>query len=437
MMKKEELLKTINKLNIKFIRLQFTDILGKIKNLALPTKSLINNLDDGIVFDGSAIDGFARLKEKEMYLKPDYNTFKVLPWRSKRGGRVARLICDIYATEKQPFAGGPRNTLKKVRSRFEELGYTMFVGPEIEFFLFQNANAGAGETLSYDSNSYFDLETTSKGGEVRKEIVLVLNQMGFKVREAHHEVAPGQHEISLRDQDVLQAADDIVTAKFVIKAVADRCGMQATFMPKPVFGKTGSGLHLHQSLFKNGENVFGDQRQRLNLSQVAKCYINGLLEHAAGLTAITNPAVNSYKRLVGGYEAPVCTTWSSRSRDSFLRTTTTADKDQKIELRNVDAIANPYLALASILQAGLDGIEKEREESLIDREQNYLPQDLNEALEELKKDEVIQTVLGEYIINKFITAKKIEFDVYQTQVHDWELERYLDLFKQNKIIDPI
>ena len=435
MMKKEELLKTINKLNIKFIRLQFTDILGKIKNLALPAKNLINNLDDGIVFDGSAIDGFARLEEKEMYLKPDYNTFKVLPWRSKRRARVARLICDVYATEKQPFAGGPRNVLKKVRSKFKKIGYTMFVSPEIEFFLFQNANAGAGETLSYDSNSYFDLETTSKGREVRKEIVLVLNQMGFKVREAHHEVAPGQHEISLQDQEVLAAADDIVTAKFVIKAVADQYGLQATFMPKPVYGKTGSGLHLHQSLFENGENIFSDERQKL--SKVANYYINGLLEHAVGFTAITNPAVNSYKRLVAGYEAPISTAWSSRSRNSFLRVTKTAGEGKEIELRNVDAIANPYLALASILQAGLEGIENGREELLIDREQKYLPQDLSEALEELKKDEVIKNVLGEYIIDKFITAKKIEFDVYQTQVHDWELKRYLDLFRQNKIIDPI
>lgn len=432
-MKKEELLKIINKLNIKFIRLQFTDILGKIKNLALPAKNLINNLDDGIVFDGSAIDGFARLKEKKMYLKPDYNTFKVLPWRSKRGDRVARLICDVYATEKQPFAGGPRNTLKKVRSRFEELGYTMFVGPEIEFFLFKNGNARAAETLSYDSNSYFDLETTSKGREVRKEIVLVLNQMGFKVKETHHEVAPGQHEISLQDQGVLAAADDIVTAKFVIKSVADQYGLQATFMPKPVYGKTGSGLHLQQSLFKNGKNVFWDERQSLNLSKIAKCYINGLLEHAVGFTAITNPTVNSYKRLVAGYEAPVSTTWSSGSRNSLLRVTTTAGENKKIELRNVDAIANPYLALASILQAGLDGIKKERETSLV----KQLPQDLNTALEELKKDEVIQTVLGKYISDKFITAKKIESDVYQTQIHDWELKRYLDMFRQNKIIDPI
>ena len=348
---------------------------------------------------------------------------------------MARLICDIYATEKQPFAGGPRNTLKKVRSRFEELGYTMFVGPEIEFFLFRSAAAGVREALSYDSNSYFDLETTFKGREVRKEIVLVLNQMGFNVKETHHEVAPGQHEISLQDQEVLAAADDIVTAKFVIKAVADQYGLQATFMPKPVYGKTGSGLHLHQSLFENGENIFSDERQKL--SKVANYYINGLLEHAVGFTAITNPAVNSYKRLVAGYEAPISTAWSSRSRNSFLRLTTTAGEGQKIELRNVDAIANPYLALAVIWQAGLDGIKKEKEASLVDGEHKQLPQDLNTLLEELKKDGVIQAVLGEYISNKFIAAKKIESDVYRTQVHDWELKRYLDMFRQNKIIDPV
>jgi glutamine synthetase len=377
-----------------------------------------------------------------MYLRPDYDTFTIFPWRPEKDGAVARLICDVYMPDGTPFSGGPRNVLKKALKEAEEMGYEMNVGPEPEFFLFQLDENGEATTKTHDNGGYFDLGPIDKGINARRSIVLALEEMGFEVEASHHEVAPGQHEIDFKYAPALETADNIATFKFVTKSIAHEHGLHATFMPKPIFGENGSGMHVHQSLFKDGKNVFYDENDRLGLSKTAYHYIGGLLKHARAITAITNPSINSYKRLVPGYEAPVYVAWSSANRSALIRIPAARGAGTRLELRNPDPSANPYLAIAVMLKAGLDGIKNEieppaevleniyemsaakKEESKIES----LPANIDKAVSLLLKDEVITSVLGEHVLEHFVAAKKVEWDEYRTQVSQWELDKYLSTF---------
>ncbi|KXS50159.1 MAG: glutamine synthetase [Halanaerobium sp. 4-GBenrich] len=439
---KEDILKMAEEKNVRFIRMQFTDILGIVKNVAITVKQLEDALDNKIMFDGSSIDGFTRIQESDMYLRPDYDTFTIFPWRPEKDGAVARLICDVYMPDGTPFSGGPRNVLKKALKEAEEMGYEMNVGPEPEFFLFQLDENGEATTKTHDNGGYFDLGPIDKGINARRSIVLALEEMGFEVEASHHEVAPGQHEIDFKYAPALETADNIATFKFVTKSIAHEHGLHATFMPKPIFGENGSGMHVHQSLFKDGKNVFYDENDRLGLSKTAYHYIGGLLKHARAITAITNPSINSYKRLVPGYEAPVYVAWSSANRSALIRIPAARGAGTRLELRNPDPSANPYLAIAVMLKAGLDGIKNEieppaevleniyemsaakKEESKIES----LPANIDKAVSLLLKDEVITSVLGEHVLEHFVAAKKVEWDEYRTQVSQWELDKYLSTF---------
>lgn len=439
---KTDILKMAEENNVRFIRMQFTDILGITKNVAITVKQLEDALDNKIMFDGSSIDGFTRIQESDMYLRPDYDTFTLFPWRSEKGGTVARLICDVYTPEGEPFAGGPRNVLKNALKEAEEMGFDMNVGPEPEFFLFQLDENGEATTKTHDNGGYFDLGPVDKGQNARRSIVLALEEMGFEVEASHHEVAPGQHEIDFKYAPALETADNIATFKFVTKSIAHQHGLHATFMPKPIFGENGSGMHVHQSLFKDGKNSFYDENDKLGLSQTAYYYIGGLIKHARSLAAITNPSVNSYKRLVPGYEAPVYVAWSSANRSALIRIPASRGAGTRLELRNPDPTANPYLAIAVMLKAGLDGIKNKIEppkevleniyEMSDERKEELkiesLPGDINEAIGLLLEDEVITGVLGDHILEHFVAAKKVEWDIYRTQVTNWELEQYLTTF---------
>jgi glutamine synthetase len=394
------------------------------------------------MFDGSSIDGFTRIQESDMYLRPDYDTFTIFPWRPAEGGAVARLICDVYTPDGKPFSGCPRNVLKKALKEAEEMGFDMNVGPEPEFFLFQQDETGEATTITQDDGGYFDLGPIDKGINARRDIVLALEEMGFEVEASHHEVAPGQHEIDFKYAPALKTADNIGTFKFVTKSLANEHGLHATFMPKPIFGENGSGMHVHQSLFKDGENIFYDESDKLGLSQAAYYYIGGLLKHAKAIAAITNPSVNSYKRLVPGYEAPVYVAWSSANRSALIRIPAARGNGTRLELRNPDPTANPYLAIAVMLKAGLDGIKNEIEppkevleniyEMSADRKNELdiesLPANINEAVDLLLEDEVITSVLGDHVLEHFVAAKKAEWDSYRTQVSQWELDSYLNTF---------
>ena len=441
-MTKEDVLEKAEELDVKFVRLQFTDILGVTKNVAITIEQLEEALEEGIMFDGSSIDGFTRIHESDMYLKPDFDTFITFPWRPETGGTVARLICDVHTPDGEPFTGGPRNVLQNVLEEAEEMGYDMFVGPEPEFFLFEQTEEGEATTVTHDNGGYFDLGPVDLGQDARRDIILALDEMGFEVEASHHEVAPGQHEIDFEYEDALSTADNIATFKFVVKSIANQHGLHATFMPKPIFGENGSGMHVHQSLFKDGENAFYDEEGNLGLSQTAKYYIGGLLKHAKAIAAITNPTVNSYKRLVPGYEAPVYQAWSASNRSALIRIPAATGAGTRLEMRNPDPTANPYLAIAVMLKAGLDGIKNEIEppaevveniyEMTIERKQELgiesLPANINEAVRELLNDEVVQDALGEHVLEHFVEAKEIEWDTYRTQVHDWELEQYLSTY---------
>ena len=441
-MTKEDVLQQAEELDVKFIRLQFTDILGITKNVAITVEQLDEALSEGIMFDGSSIDGFTRIQESDMYLKPDFDTFITFPWRPETGGTVARLICDVCTPDGEPFIGGPRNVLQNVLEEAEELGYEMYVGPEPEFFLFEKTEDGEATTITHDDGGYFDLGPVDLGQDARRDIILALDEMGFEVEASHHEVAPGQHEIDFKYEDALSTADNIATFKFVVKSIASQHGLHATFMPKPIFGENGSGMHVHQSLFKDGSNAFYEEGAELGLSQTAKYYIGGLLKHAKAIAAITNPTINSYKRLVPGYEAPVYQAWSASNRSALIRIPAASGAGTRLEMRNPDPTANPYLAIAVMLKAGLDGIKNEIEppsevveniyEMTAERKAELgiesLPANINQAVQELLKDETIQDALGEHVLEHFVTAKEIEWDTYRTQVHDWELEQYLSVY---------
>jgi glutamine synthetase len=423
---------------VRFLRLQFTDILGINKNVEVPKSQFAKALAGDILFDGSSIEGFVRVEESDMLLRPDHATFRVFPW-GDAGQKVARVICDVVSPDGAEFAGDPRRVLKEQVAKAAKQGYVMNAGMEAEFFLFRPAADGGAATLTHDVGGYFDLAPMDRGEEARRAIVAVLEQLGFEVEAAHHEVAHGQHEIDFRYADALTTADNIATFRFVVKHVAQQFGLVASFMPKPIYGQNGSGMHTHQSLFKKGENAFFDAKGEFELSKTAHHYIGGLLAHARGMSAITNPLVNSYKRLVPGYEAPVNVAWSIHNRSPLIRVPARRGTGTRIELRSPDPAANPYLALAVMLAAGLDGIGTEatsREpvnENIYDmshRERRRLriddlPRDLNEACDELEKDTVITDALGAHITTQFLAAKRQEWSEYMSQVSAWELDRYL------------
>lgn len=439
--KKARIIERCERERVRFLRLQFTDILGVIKNVELPNSQIEEALDGEIMFDGSSIEGFVRIEESDMYLRPDPDTFQIFPWTYNTGDRVARMICDISTPDGQPFAGCPRTTLKRVIAMAAEKGYVMNAGPEAEFFLFQMRN-GAPTTETHDQAGYFDLIPVDLGEDVRREIVLALEAMGFHVEAAHHEVAPGQHEIDFRYDDVLTTADNISTFRFVVKNVALRNGLHATFMPKPLVGINGSGMHTHQSLFSNGMNVFYDEGASWQLSETCLHYIGGVLRHAKGFCAITNPLVNSYKRLVPGYEAPTNIAWSEKNRSPLVRVPAARGVATRIELRMPDPSCNPYLALAVMLRSGLDGIEQKIDPGppinkniyrMSQRERRHLridelPGNLSEALDELEQDDLIKDTLGEHILERFVEAKREEWQDYIKTVSPWEVRRYLAIY---------
>ncbi len=436
---KEDIRKFVTEENVNFVRLQFTDILGMIKNVEIPISQLEKALDNKMMFDGSSIEGFVRIEESDMYLIPDLNTWMVFPWPSGKG-RVARLICDISLANGSPFTGDPRGNLKRVLTEMKELGFTDFnLGPEPEFFLFKLDDNMQPTMELNDNGGYFDLAPMDLGENCRRDIVLELEEMGFEVEASHHECAPGQHEIDFKYADVLTACDNIQTFKLVVKTIARKHGLHATFMPKPLFGVSGSGMHCNVSLFKDGENAFVDENGKLQLSTTAYQFMAGVLEHVPGFTAVTNPTVNSYKRLVPGYEAPCYIAWSAQNRSPLIRIPASRGISTRIEVRSVDSAANPYLAMAVILKAGLDGIKRELEPPMpVDRniyEMNpsdlkelgigTLPTDLDHALISLDKDEIIQEALGKHIFTNFMAEKKLEWENYRINVHPWEVEQYM------------
>ena len=432
---------TVERLGVKFMRLQFTDILGAIKNVEVPDKQFDDALDGKIMFDGSSIEGFVRIEESDMYLKPDLRTFQVFPWEHTSGEKVARLICDIYMPDGTPFGGCPRMALRRVIAMAAERGFEMNAGPEAEFFLFQTRD-GSPTTETHDRGGYFDLTPVDLGEDVRRQIVLVLEAMGFHVEAAHHEVAAGQHEIDFRYDDVLTTADSISTFRFVVKNVAMQNGLHATFMPKPIHGINGSGMHTHQSMFSKGVNVFFDEQAEWQLSKTCLHYIGGLLRHAKAICAITNPLVNSYKRLVPGYEAPTNIAWSEQNRSPLIRVPASRGLGTRVELRMPDPSCNPYLALAVMLRTGLDGIEHETDPgppvnkniyTMSHRERRHLkidelPGNLSDALDTLEKDDLMRDTLGEHIFTHFIAAKREEWFDYIQQVTPWEIDRYLTAY---------
>jgi glutamine synthetase len=438
MVQKSEILAIANKQKVRFLRLQFTDILGINKNVEVPASQFEKALAGDIMFDGSSIEGFVRVEESDMLLVPDLSTFRVFPWGDE-DGRVARLICDIHTPDGAPFPGDPRGVLKRAIANAEQKGFIMNAGMEAEFFMFKPHTSGRPSTETHDVGSYFDLAPADLGEDARRAIIGVLEQMGFEVEAAHHEVAHGQHEIDFRYADALTTADNIATFRFVVKYVAQQFGLVASFMPKPIFGQNGSGMHTHQSLFRGKENAFWAPTGQWELSPIALHYIGGLLKHARGYTAITNPLVNSYKRLVPGYEAPVNVSWSMHNRSPMLRIPARRGLGTRVEHRVPDPAANPYLALAVMLAAGLDGIETQADSrepvneniwEMSHREKRRLriddlPHDLNEACDELEKDDIIIAALGEHVARHFLAAKRQEWQAYMSQVSRWELDEYL------------
>ncbi len=442
-MTREEIMQTIEDENIQYFRLQFVDILGFMKNVAIPKSQIGKALDGDMMFDGSSIDGFVRINESDMYLKPDYSTFTVLPWRNRDGVAAARIICDVYKSDGTPFGGCPRVNLKRVLAEAREMGYTMNVGTEAEFFLFEKDEDGAPTTVTNDVAGYFSLDPEDMANDCRREIIETLEAMNFEIEASHHEVAEGQHEINFKYADALEAADNTVTFKWVVKSIAAKYGLHATFMPKPIFGINGSGMHTNQSLFNlDGTNAFFDESDELQLSKVAYSYIAGSLKNARGFAAVTNPLVNSYKRLVPGYEAPVYAAWSASNRSALIRIPAARGLSTRTEIRCPDPSCNPYLALAMMLNSGLDGIKnnltpppevakdifKMSEAEMEEEGIKVMPANLKEALEEMKANPIARETLGDHILEKYLEAKEKEWDSFRTAVTDWELDEYLTIY---------
>ncbi|WP_440895403.1 type I glutamate--ammonia ligase [Amphibacillus sp. Q70] len=439
---KEQIKQQIKENNVRFIRLQFTDLLGTIKNVEIPLSQLDKALNNEMVFDGSSIEGFVRIEESDMKLYPDLDTFTVFPWTSDKG-KVARFICDIYNPDGTPFAGCPRYNLKRNLKLMEEMGFTTFnIGAEPEFFLFKLNGNGEPSLELNDHGGYFDLSPTDLGENCRRDIVLELEEMGFEIEASHHEVAPGQHEIDFKYSDAIKHADDIQTFKLVVKTIARKHNLHATFMAKPLIGVNGSGMHCNLSLFKENSNLFFTEDDKMQLSEAAYQFIAGILEHAPAYTAITNPTVNSYKRLVPGYEAPCYVAWSSANRSPLVRIPSSRGLSTRVEVRSVDPTANPYLALSALLVSGLDGIKRglkapqaiDQNIYRMDKEERRangiqdLPATLFEALSALKKDDVIINSLGKHLYKHFIRAKKVEWDMFRVEVHPWERKQYLQMY---------
>ncbi len=439
---RDEVKELIKQYNIKFIKLQFVDINGQVKNMSVPSEQIDKVLDNEIMLDGSSIKGFRSIETSDMFFHPDINSFQILPWRNQDGINAARLICDIYNADGTPFEGCPRCNLKRVMEAAEKMGFSMNIGPEAEFFLFSKDKDGNVTTQTQDHAGYYDVGPEDLGEDVRSDIVLTLQEMGFDIEASHHEVADGQHEIDFRYADILTAADNVTTFRIAVKAIAAKHNLHATFMPKPIFGINGSGMHCNVSLFEGNKNAFFDENAEYQLSDTAKYSIGGMLKHVKSITAVTNPVVNSYKRLVPGYEAPVYLAWSLANRSALLRVPAKRGISTRVELRSPDPACNPYLAFAAILEACLDGIRnkidppapvesniykltsKERKKQRIDS----LPGSLAEALEHMDKSLVARAALGEHIFNEFMTAKKKEWDSFRTYVSKWELDRYLERY---------
>ena len=435
---KEEILRLVRDEDIQFIRMQFTDIFGQMKNVAITASQIEKALDNQIMMDGSSIEGFVRIEESDQYLWPDLDTFAILPWRPQYG-KVARLICDVHNPDGTPFVGDPRGVLKRALARAGELGLTFNVGPELEFFLFQTDEDGNPTTKTSDEAGYFDLGPLDHGESTRREICLCLEEMGFEIEASHHEVAAGQHEIDFKYTEALQAADNIMTFKLAVKTLAQKNGLHATFMPKPIFGINGSGMHTNMSLFKDGKNAFYDPDDPKGLSREAYSFIAGLLAHVKGMAAVTNPLVNSYKRLVPGYEAPCYLAWSASNRSALIRIPAARGQSTRVELRSPDPSCNPYLELAVCLAAGLDGIEKgmtppdEVTENIFVMDEaarkahgiDSLPGSLEEAIHAMEADQLILDTLGEHVVANYLDGKRREWDEYRTRVSSWEREKYI------------
>ena len=437
---KADILNIAKEKQVRFVRLQFTDILGSIKNVAISVSQLEKALDNQCMFDGSSIEGFVRIEESDMKLHPDYNSFALFPWRENNS--VARLICDVYKPDGTPFHGSPRQVLKNVLDEAKELGYTFNVGPECEFFLFRNDEQGKPTLQTFDDAGYFDMGPVDPGEDVRRDIVLSLEQMGFEIEASHHECARGQHEIDFKYGDALTTADRVMTFKLAVKTIAHKHGLHATFMPKPIYGIAGSGMHINISMAKDGKNVFYDEADKNGLSSTAYNFIAGIMEHIKGMTAITNPLVNSYKRLVPEFEAPVYIAWSAQNRSPLIRVPASRGQGTRVELRSADPSANPYLALAVTIAAGLDGVKRglvpppavdgniysmtaaQRKKQKIE----MLPTSLENALVELKKDKLICETLGEHILEKYVEAKELEWLNYKTRISQWEIDEYLSKY---------
>lgn len=435
---KQDIIRMVEEEDVEFIRLQFTDMFGTLKNVAITSSQLEKALDNGCMFDGSSIEGFVRIEESDMYLYPDLDTFVIFPWRPQQG-KVARIICDIYTSERKPFEGDPRYLLKKAVVDAAEMGYRFDVGPECEFFLFNQDEDGQPTTISSERAGYFDLGPIDLGENARRDMVLTLEDMGFEIEASHHEVAPAQHEIDFRYDEAVKTADNIMTFKLAVKTIAKRHGMFASFMPKPKMGINGSGMHVNMSLSKDGKNIFDDPDGELGLSKEAFWFIGGIISHMKGMTVITNPLINSYKRLVPGYEAPIYIAWSVTNRSPLIRIPVTRGEGTRVELRSPDSAANPYLTLAVCLQAGLDGIRNHIEPPAAITENVYemrmsqkhalgieeLPADLGEAIDAFEKDDYLKEVLGKHITEKYVEAKRAEWADYRSQVTSWEIDNYL------------
>lgn len=437
---KEDIIRLVQEEEVEFIRLQFTDIFGMLKNVAITAGQLKKALDNRCMFDGSAIEGFVRIDESDMYLYPDLDTFEIFPWRPQQG-KVARLICDVYGVDQKPFLGDPRYVLKRAIEKAKNMGYVFNVGPECEFFLFHTDEEGFPTTTTHETAGYFDVAPIDLAENVRRDIVLNLEEMGFEVEASHHEIAPAQHEIDFQYENVLRSADNIMTFKMAAKTIAKRHGLHATFMPKPKEGVNGSGMHINMSLADSlGRNMFVDEKDPLGLSSTAYCFMAGILHYMKAMTILTNPLINSYKRLIPGYDAPIYIAWSSTSnRSSLIRLPSSRGSSTRIELRCPDSSMNPYLALAACLCAGLDGIEKKMElpecvqgnmflmdpEDLEKRGVERIPETLGDAIEAYEDSAFMKEVLGEHIFTKYLQAKEKEWRDFRAQVTDWEVSEYL------------
>ena len=436
----EEIKQIIEENNVEYIKLEFCDINGTMKNLSIPATQIDKILNNEMMLDGSSIQGFRSIETSDMYFYPDRKTFAILPWRTKEEEKVARLICDIHNADGTPFEGCPRCNLKRMIAKAEKLGYTLNVGPEAEFFIFKQDENGNSTLIPHDKAGYYDAGPVDKGENLRRKMVKTLKKMGFEVEASHHEVADGQHEIDFKYADALTTADNIMTFKYAVKAIAGENGVCATFMPKPIYGINGSGMHCNLSIFKDGKNLFYAPDREYQLSKEALYSIGGLLKHVKAFTAITNPIINSYKRLVPGYEAPVYLAWSLANRSALIRVPAKRGEGTRVELRSPDPSCNPYLAIAVILGAIIDGVEnkieppEQVEENIYDMTPkelkkakiDSLPGRLEEAIELLEKNDVVKEALGEHILNEFVTTKKKECELYNLYVSQWEIDRYLD-----------